>query len=285
MGNLVNLHAIATVEAQSRQAAVLYKGFLGDALLGFAVFRQMWGDYLSDARYEVHRSVHRANGVINYEPDEAARLLTDAFAARAGDGVYQAYRDGMDRSGSQQLANQRLYFDLTQRVPRMTLNGVEVVRTRAVVRLPFGDNDLLDFALTVPPGFLFERYLPKAVLVAMFPDLASIPIAGTGRPLRSNARDLAVQARTLLSWHLRRYGLERLVSRARRPYKDYDRWFRTVLRPWVEGILLDRRSLDRGYFRPEYVRQLVAAHMGGTNHAGRLGALLTIELWHREFLD
>jgi hypothetical protein len=276
---------MANAEAQSRHAAVLYKGFLGDALLGFAVRRQMWGDYQDEARYEVHRAAHRVHGVLNYEPQEEARLLTDEFVARAGDGAYTAYRDGMDRSGSKQIANQRLYFDLTQRVPRMTLNGVEVARTRAVVRLPFSDSDLVDFVLTVPPGFHFERYLAKAVLVTQFPDLASIPIASTGRPLRACARDIVAQARALMSWHLRRRGLGWLAPRERRPYKAYDQWFRTVLRPWVEHLLLDRRTLERGYFKPEYVRQLVTAHMSGTNHAVRLGALLTIELWHRQFVD
>jgi asparagine synthase (glutamine-hydrolysing) len=285
LGNIVNLHAMATVEAQSRHADILYKGFLGDALLGFAVFRQMWGDYENGARYEVHRGVHRANGVLNYEPSDDPLLLTDDFASRVGDGAYQAYRDGMDRSGARQLANQRLYFDLTQRVPRMTLNGVEGARTKAIVRLPFGDNDLIDFALTVPPGFLFERYLPRTALVTMFPDLAGIPIAGTGRPLRACARDLVAQTRSLLSWHLERYGLGRLAAQKRKPYKDYDTWFRTVLRPWVEHVLLDRRTLDRGYFRPDYVRALVAGHMNGARHAVRLGGLLTIELWHRQFVD
>jgi len=285
LGNIVNLHAMANVEAQSRHAGVLYKGFLGDALLGWALRRQMWGDYADNDRYEVHRAAHRFHGVLNYEPHEEARLFTDAFAARVGDGVYSAYRDGMNRSGSHQIGNQRLYFDLTQRVPRMTLNGVEVARTHAIVRLPFGDNDLLDFTLTVPPGFLFERYLPKAVLIQRFPKLAGIPVAGTGRPLRSNARDIMAQVKGLLSWHLKKRGLGRLAPAERRPYKDYDAWFRTVLRPWVEHILLDRRTLDRGYFRPDYVRGLVAGHMQGTNHAVRLGALLSIELWHRQFVD
>jgi len=285
LGNIVNLHAMANVEAQSRHASVLFKGFLGDALLGWALRRQMWGDYADADRYEVHRSAHRFHGVLNYEPPEEAKLVTETFAARVGDGVYRAYRDGMDRSGSHQIGNQRLYFDLTQRVPRMTLNGVEVVRTHAVVRLPFADNDLLDFVLTVPPGFLFERYLSKAVLIARFPRLAGIPVTGTGRPLQSNARDIAVQAKSLLSWHMKRYGLGWLAPAERRPYKDYDGWFRTVLRPWVEGILLDRRTLERGYFRPDYVRGLVEAHMHGANHGVRLGALLTLELWHRQFLD
>ncbi len=71
----------------------------------------------------------------------------------------------------------------------------------------------------------------------------------------------------------------------KRPYADYSGWMRTALRPWVEGILLDRHTLERGYFNPDYVRNLVAEHMACANHARRLGVLLTLELWHRLFLD
>lgn len=285
MGNVVNLHALATLEPEAARARVLYKGFMGDALLGFAIKRQMWADYPPDVAVEVHHGVHNEQGVINYDSAEQAKLLTDDFRANVGTAVSDAYRAGMDRAKVAQLANQRLYFDFTQRVPRMTLNGVEVVRSRAIARVPFCDNDLLDFALTVPPGFLFERYLPKMVLTRHFTELAQIPVAGTGRPLAFCARDLAVQTRDLLAWHLGRVGLGSLVARPRRPYKDYNGWFRGVLRGWVEELLLDKRALDRGYFRPEYIKQLVAEHMNGTNHAVRLGALLTLEIWHRQFLD
>jgi asparagine synthetase B (glutamine-hydrolysing) len=167
----------------------------------------------------------------------------------------------------------------------MTLNGVEVARSRAVVRVPFCDNDLLDFALTIPPGFLFDRYLPKMVLMRHFTRLAQIPIAGTGRPLVFCARDLGVQARDLLAWHLGRVGLGALAARPRRPYKDYTGWFRGVLRDWVEELLLDRRSLDRGYFRPDYVKQLLPSTPPAPTTPCGSGALLTLEIWHRQFLD
>ena len=72
---------------------------------------------------------------------------------------------------------------------------------------------------------------------------------------------------------------------ARRPYKDYGNWFRTILRPWLEATLLDSRTLERGYFKPEVVRRLVAEHMAGTDHTVRLGALMTLELWQRRYLD
>ena len=70
-----------------------------------------------------------------------------------------------------------------------------------------------------------------------------------------------------------------------RPYADYGAWMRRELRPWVEATLLARQSLDRGYFAPAYIRNLVAEHMAGCDHTRRLGVLLTLELWHRQFID
>jgi hypothetical protein len=94
-----------------------------------------------------------------------------------------------------------------------------------------------------------------------------------------------VQWQRLVSWHLRRAGLGGLIPPERRPYKDYSRWFRTALRPWVEDTLLAPRALERGYFKPEYVKGLVTAHMGGANYSVRIGAMLSLELWHRQFID
>jgi asparagine synthase (glutamine-hydrolysing) len=87
-------------------------------------------------------------------------------------------------------------------------------------------------------------------------------------------------------WRLRDAGLRWIPpAEQSRPYADYHTWFRTTLRSWVEDILLDRRTLERGYFDPAYIRNLVAGHMAGSNHATRLGALISLELWHRQFLD
>jgi asparagine synthase (glutamine-hydrolysing) len=286
LGNIVNLHAFATLDAQVEFAKVFYKGFLGDALFGWAIKRQMWGDYDPATHVTMQMDTYIGHGAMPYDPRKGLPVLSAALNQRAGDGLLEDYREGYRRAGSSQLAVQRLYFDLTQRVPRMTLNGVEVVRSRGIVRLPFCDNDLVDFALAMPPGMLFERRIQKDALTRYYPRLAQLPLPETGRPLSFCARDVAWQVRTLAGWHLRKRGLGWLAPReGERPYKDYNRWFRTALRPWVEDLLLTPRTLDRGLVDPAFVRRLVDEHMAGANHAVKLGALLTFELWHRRFAD
>lgn len=285
MGCITNLHALATLEEEARDAEVLYKGFMGDAMLGFALKRRMWADYPADAAWRVHMQTHAEQGVISFSPAEERELFTGEFLRAVGDGVYEDYRAGMRQAETPQLANQRLYFDLTQRVPRMTICGVEVVRSRCGVKLPFADYDLLDFVLSIPPGLLFERHLVKMVLAQHYPGLAKIPLTPSGMPLIACARELWLRVRQLAAWHLDRTGLGRLAPVATRPYKDYASWFRGVLRKWIEEILLDPHTLARGYFNPSYVRRLVAAHMAGEDHAVRLGTFLTLELWHRMYAD
>jgi len=65
-----------------------------------------------------------------------------------------------------------------------------------------------------------------------------------------------------------------------------DHWFRGELAPMLKEVLLDPRSLGRGLFRPEAVKQLVAEHVGARwDHSYRLWSLLVLELWQQKFLD
>jgi asparagine synthase (glutamine-hydrolysing) len=71
-------------------------------------------------------------------------------------------------------------------------------------------------------------------------------------------------------------------------------FFVGALGPWLEAhredlfreVLLDRRTLDRGYFRPEPVEALVAgAGTDGKQPSRQLLSLLLLEKWHRMFVD
>ena len=51
-------------------------------------------------------------------------------------------------------------------------------------------------------------------------------------------------------------------------------------------MLLAPRTLERGWWRPDVLRQLVRRHLAGRdNQAPALGVVLTLELFARAFLD
>lgn len=63
-------------------------------------------------------------------------------------------------------------------------------------------------------------------------------------------------------------------------------WFRNELYEDIREILLDRRTLDRNYFRPAYVVNMLTTHKSGSeNLSRRIMSLLTLELWHRRYVD
>jgi asparagine synthase (glutamine-hydrolysing) len=63
-------------------------------------------------------------------------------------------------------------------------------------------------------------------------------------------------------------------------------WMRDEAKSQFMRVLLEPRSLQRGYFKPEAVRSMVEEHTRGRrNRSGLLWRMLVLELWHRNFLE
>jgi asparagine synthase (glutamine-hydrolysing) len=63
-------------------------------------------------------------------------------------------------------------------------------------------------------------------------------------------------------------------------------WTRHELKDLILTVLLEPRSLQRGYVNACAVRQLLDEHFRGRrNHTGRIWRLLMFELWHRNYLE
>jgi len=276
-----HMHTLATLRTEAEHARLIYIGFLGDALMGAHLTRQMWGDYDEDA---LIRWLFEHTSVL-FSQAEQANLFGSDFQRELQDAVFESFRAAVAESQATLVANRQNHFDLRQRQRRFILNGHELLRSQVIVRTPFCDNDLVEFVLKVPPGLRLDRWLLRKAFVRTFPDLAKVPYEGTGLPLVACARDSRLRISNQVRWRLHAAGLEWVPVPRRRPYADYNGWMRSVLRPWIEEMLLSEHSLERGYFNPAYIRNLVTEHMAGANHARKLGVLLTVELWHRSFLD
>ena len=119
-------------------------------------------------------------------------------------------------------------------------------------RQPFLDYRVVELAARMPGRLKFRRGRGKRILRETFADLLPATIArrskmGFGVPL--------------------------------------NQWFRHELKDFAHEVLLDRRSAQRGYFRPEAISALLAEHeQGRFNHGYRLWSLLILELWFREWI-
>lgn len=66
----------------------------------------------------------------------------------------------------------------------------------------------------------------------------------------------------------------------------WSRWLAGSRLDSIEQLLLEPRSLDRGYFRRDAIQQLFAEHRSNyRDHYDRIWRLLNLELWHRVCLE
>lgn len=284
--NAFHMHTLPNLSDQAQKAEIIYKGFLGDALIGYGITDRLWSSYDDATLPLAHYAVYQDQGLLLFDSDKLDHLMLpgtgeETYSSQVMETLAQAVR----ASQTTLPADQRNYIDLCQRVPRMTLNGVELVRSQAHVRLPFADKELVEFMLTVPPGYRYKRKIMKDLFIQQFPELAKIPYTETNYPMIHCRREVVLRAEEQIRWYLRALGLNWVSMPRKRPFAYYNDWFRNELRSWVESILLDHRTRDRGLFNPDFIKVLVEEHMAGQNHYSRLGVLISIELWQRQFID
>ena len=281
MKSCVHMHVLGPLREMAEQARVFYLGYLGGTIHGDSVSPDLLAPFEESVMTRL--LFHKRNTL--FREEEHGRLLAEPFYRRVRGQAFASFLAALRRSRSTWAADKNNYLEAQEVDRRFTTGGHELLRSRVAVRTPLADKDFIEFVLTVPPGLRQEKAFYFEAFSRAFPGLAKIPYEDTGLPLIPCFRDLRIRADRQIRWRLQAAGLKWVPVPRHKPYADYNGWMRTVLRPWVEETLLSKRSLGRGYFNPEYVRNLVAEHMAGANHARKLGVLLSLELWHHLFLD
>ena len=119
------------------------------------------------------------------------------------------------------------------------------------LRVPFFDRPLLDFAINLPPG---------------------LKTRGNKWLLREAMRP-----------YLPQWALEQPKKWFGSPVLQ---WFDGPLRDRTQAILLDERTLGRGYFRRSTLEKLLQRHFSRReDHIQLVMRLLLLELWQRAFVD
>jgi len=281
MQSCVNMHSFANIHAQTEFVKLIYKGYLAGTLTGYSFNRQMWADYEEDTLIQL---LYDKLSVV-FPTTQHRDLFSEDYYRHNQNTNLETFKEAFMEYKTDLVANWIDHFTLRNEDIRLGLSGVELVRSQAVVRTPFSDLDLVKYAFSVPAGLRADRYLMVRIYQKFFSDYAKIPYANTGLPIVACFRDLRIRFINQIRWRLNEAGIPWISTPHKRPYADYNTWLRTVLGDWMKSVLLDKKTLERGYFQPGFIHNLVAEHMAGTNHARKLGALISLELWHRQFID
>jgi asparagine synthase (glutamine-hydrolysing) len=141
-----------------------------------------------------------------------------------------------------------LTADILAKVDRMSM------ATSLEVRVPMLDHEFVEWVVGLPVDWKFRTGTRKYILKKL-------------------AERLGIPKELL---HRRKQGFQL-------PLVD---WMRSEMKDQYLRVLLEPRTLQRGYFRPEAVRRLVQEHLcGRRNRSGMLWRMLVLELWHRNFIE
>jgi asparagine synthase (glutamine-hydrolysing) len=160
-----------------------------------------------------------------------------------------------EEAETEDLTDQLLYLDINTYLPEDLLVKMDIatMANSLEARVPFLDHPLMEFVASLPSSLKLRGNITKYILKKAYADFLPHDILtrrkmGFGVPM--------------------------------------GRWFRKELKHYMFDVLLDRRTVDRGFFRKERIEILLKEHIQGRyDHSAKIWALLFLELWFRTFMD
>jgi asparagine synthase (glutamine-hydrolysing) len=189
------------------------------------------------------------------EDDKAELYAGDLRAASRDFDAYREHRRYFARVAGEDFINQMLYLDLKTFLPCLNLTYTDKtsMASSMEVRVPLLDHELVEMAARIPARLklkgLTRKYILKRAAEAWLPhDIVYRKKAGFSAPIRA--------------------------------------WLARDLRGMVEELLSETNIKRRGYFDYRFVRRLIDDNLSGREDNNlKIFQLLTLELWHREFID
>lgn len=195
------------------------------------------------------------NYVCYFDNESKDKLYTDEFKSKiTGNNSNEIIIEKFKESGTKDKLDQTLYTDFSSYLPDDLMVKVDIASMAASLegRSPFLDQEFLELTAKIPfdlklKGRNNKKYILKEALRGFVPDEVMFrPKMGFGIPIET--------------------------------------WFKNDLAKYTEDVLLSDTFISRGLFNKEYVRWMLSEHQHtNTNYSSRIWALLTLELWFREY--
>jgi asparagine synthase (glutamine-hydrolysing) len=185
-------------------------------------------------------------------------LLSDEFRAvgcETGDPEDVMYRY-FEQAPASDPVSQMLYVDTKTYMVGDILTKVDrmSMATSLEVRVPILDHEFVEWATGLPLDWKIRGGKQKYILRKLA-ERVGVPREVLYRPKQGFALPLV-------------------------------HWLKHELKELVLSVLLDPRTLQRGYFEARGVRQILDEHFRGRrSHSGQIWRLLMFELWHRNYLE
>jgi asparagine synthetase B (glutamine-hydrolysing) len=288
--NCDQYHGISAYDQIAGQVQALIAGSAGEDVLGYIERdpdSEAWSSGFSQDR--LYRSFALTTDC------ELEALVAPAYAGQLVGLASARFRHDFGRYQSRHPPHRHAYWCMRYQQRRLYNRLSSLFPARLLFRPLYLDNDVVDLGQQLPLRLRWGRKsLYGRVLQRTAPELARLPLTTTGGlPLAATPDQIGRRKRRQRRWN-RWQGRASRLSKGLLPlpgqvhaYADYATWFRRELRPWAESILLAPRTAERGYWRPAAIKSLLQDHVQGKGRrsAKTIAALISLELWHRIYLD
>jgi asparagine synthase (glutamine-hydrolysing) len=264
----------------SRFVKVVLSGAGGDELFGGYPWRYYRGVGSADRDDYMRRYYDFWQRLV---PDqEKHALFNDATRARIGDvSSFDAFRSVFDRYGRE--INDRdgfvaasLYFELKTFLPGLLLVEDKLSMAHSLeTRVPFLDNDLVDFAVRLPPHHKL-RHLEDA------------PVVDENAAGKRQRFELETsEGKAVLRQAMAQIIPPAVANRTKQGFSAPDAsWFRGESIDYISRVLRDPDARIYEFLSRSYVGSMLNEHtQGQVNHRLLIWSLLSLEWWVRTFLD
>ena len=183
-----------------------------------------------------------------FAASEQLELLTPEAAAATGD-AYAGSMAAWEKSHGDTL-HRLLYADINSYLIELLMKQDQMSMAASLEsRVPFLDHKLVEFTATIPAKYSIRGMAGKFILKEAVEDLLPRSIV-----------------------YRKKMGFP----------TPWEYWLSGPLLDDLERMLLDPRSIERGFFRPEAIKQIFAEHRNRSrDHGNRIWRLLNFETWYR----
>jgi asparagine synthase (glutamine-hydrolysing) len=196
----------------------------------------------------------RASSPFSFFNTHVKDLYTDDFA-QSSDKLRSVapVLNFLRKSAGNRTLNRMLYVDSKTWLPDdLLIKADKITMANSVeLRVPLLDHKVLEFAASLPTSYKVHGFTTKYL------------------------------AKRALRQRVSREILDRKKVGFPVPYGS---WLTGQLKSWLHQVLLDKKTLDRGYFRQDAIEKMLSANDESGCHSKELFSLVILELWHREFL-
>lgn len=274
-----SFHSLGILPEIQKRVSILLNGFCGNELLGVLSFGLFRFIFAKKSKKWLKRFFDKINEP--FPEDLLSNLFVPQYYSQIKGRAFQSFIDTVANFPEGSFFNKIYHFLIKEKARKSHLYGPLSDNHLLEYRVPFCDYDLVDFLLTIPPKQRTLAIFYRKLISQKFPDLAKIPYQRTGLPVNycltlvlfKKAQDMC--RRKLFS-----------ATADKRGHVDDRNWMRNELKDFVISTLLNKKATERGFFDPEFIKEIVDQHLlGRQNHTFKLGSLLTFELWNQLFID